>query len=268
MVSVEREKNEMLRPAVEKPIRQAVRKPLYQQAREILLERIRSGEWAPGDQIPTEPVLAKELGISIGTLRRAVEMLVSEAILDRREGAGTFLRTYREAGYWNRFQIFRPTDGSLRRYDARFVVFFERAPALGRVASSLSVPEGTPAVHFIRHFTKRLQEDDNHLMSVDEIWLPEALFPGMTRETLRERLHFEDSLYKFYDREFGVIVTSQKASIEYQRIGEEEARRLGTPPGWEVLTAWRVSMTYGRKPVELRIHRFEATSVRIELDIE
>lgn len=87
------------------------RQPLYQQVRQILLKTIQSGEWKPGEKIPIEPVLAQQVGVSIGTLRRAVETLVNDGILLRREGAGTFVRTYRDQGYWNAFQIFRNLDG-------------------------------------------------------------------------------------------------------------------------------------------------------------
>ena len=90
------------------------RQPLYQQVRQILLKTIQSGEWKPGEKIPIEPVLAEQMGVSIGTLRRAVESLVNDGILHRREGAGTFFRTYRDLWYWDGFQIYRNLDGQRR----------------------------------------------------------------------------------------------------------------------------------------------------------
>ena len=67
--------------------------PLYEQVRNVLVERLRHGDWHPGDRLPTESVLAEELGVSLGTLRRAVELLVEEGALIRRQGAGTFAAT-------------------------------------------------------------------------------------------------------------------------------------------------------------------------------
>ena len=58
--------------------------PLYEQVRNVLVERLRHGDWHPGDRLPTESVLAEELGVSLGTLRRAVELLVEEGALIRR----------------------------------------------------------------------------------------------------------------------------------------------------------------------------------------
>ena len=63
----------------EKALKKSVeRNPLYLQAKDLLLGRRREGEWKPGDKLPAEMTLASELGVSLGTLRRAVEMLVAD----------------------------------------------------------------------------------------------------------------------------------------------------------------------------------------------
>ena len=84
--------------------------PLYEQVRNVLVERLRHGDWHPGDRLPTESVLAEELGVSLGTLRRAVELLVEEGALIRRQGAGTFAATLavpalREFGRQHAFRL-------------------------------------------------------------------------------------------------------------------------------------------------------------------
>lgn len=88
--------------------------PLYEQVRNVLVERLRHGDWHPGDRLPTESVLAEELGVSLGTLRRAVELLVEEGALIRRQGAGTFAATLATVAEENRFQPFESLDGSTR----------------------------------------------------------------------------------------------------------------------------------------------------------
>lgn len=99
------------------------RQPLYQQVRQILLATIQSGQWGPGEKIPIEPVLAQQMGVSIGTLRRAVESLVNDGVLLRREGVGTFVRTYRDGGYWNVFQIYSNLEGKKRGDFGKLIVF-------------------------------------------------------------------------------------------------------------------------------------------------
>src|SRR6187402_855467 len=63
--------------------------PLYQQIRGLLLQRLETGEWKPGEAIPSEMELAARYRVSQGTVRKAVEALASEAILTRRQGKGT-----------------------------------------------------------------------------------------------------------------------------------------------------------------------------------
>lgn len=90
------------------------RNPLYQQIKQILLDEIRQGLWKAGEQLPTESALAERFGISVGTVRRALGSLEDEGIINRREGSGTFVRTYKGTGSANQFQIFSDIDGKPR----------------------------------------------------------------------------------------------------------------------------------------------------------
>src|SRR5947208_7888743 len=68
-----------------------VRAPLVSQAAAAIRTRIKTGRWQLGEQLPSEPQLATELGISRGTLRESVRMLISNGLLDRKHGVGTFV---------------------------------------------------------------------------------------------------------------------------------------------------------------------------------
>ena len=65
-------------------------RPLYLQVRDALAQRIATGEWKPGDAIPNENDLARQLGVSPGTVRRSLDLLESEHLLTRRQGCGSF----------------------------------------------------------------------------------------------------------------------------------------------------------------------------------
>ena len=62
--------------------------PLYAQLEKILLKRITSGEFLPGDMIPSEIELGSEYGISRITVRKAIEGLVTEGLLTKKRGRG------------------------------------------------------------------------------------------------------------------------------------------------------------------------------------
>ncbi|MFJ5869354.1 GntR family transcriptional regulator [Streptomyces parvus] len=74
-----------------------LRGPKYLQVAERLRKEIADGFWAPGAQLPVERELADTLAVSINTLRRAVSELVDEGIVQRRQGAGTFVSPPPEA---------------------------------------------------------------------------------------------------------------------------------------------------------------------------
>ena len=65
--------------------------PLYQQLRQELFARIRRGEFAPGDLLPSENQLCEEYGVSLTTARRALLELVKEGVVRRRVGVGTMV---------------------------------------------------------------------------------------------------------------------------------------------------------------------------------
>ena len=52
------------------------------------------GEWKPGEAIPAERRLSERYGISIGTVRKAIDELVAENILIRQQGRGTFVASH------------------------------------------------------------------------------------------------------------------------------------------------------------------------------
>ena len=67
--------------------------PLYQQIKSLILRSLQSGEWRPGEAIPSEIELAARFKVSQGTVRKAVDELAAENLLMRRQGKGTFVAT-------------------------------------------------------------------------------------------------------------------------------------------------------------------------------
>lgn len=65
--------------------------PLVPQVEHVLRRRIDSGEWAVGQRLPSETVLAAELGVGRSSVREAVRLLVRDGLLDVRHGVGTFV---------------------------------------------------------------------------------------------------------------------------------------------------------------------------------
>ena len=78
-------------------------RPLYARVRELLIERIRSGAWRPGQLIPNEFEIAAQFGVSQGTARKAIDSLATDQLLLRRQGRGTFVVEHTPANVLFRF---------------------------------------------------------------------------------------------------------------------------------------------------------------------
>ena len=246
-------------------VRTATRSPLYNQVRDILVERLREGEWKPGDRLPTETELAQETGVSLGTLRRAVELLVEEGALIRHQGSGTYAATLKNTAEGNRFQPFESLDGSTR-FDYRKLISVTREPVPAEAAAGLGIHEGQEIIHVIRHMMKHTPEGDK-IVASDELFLLPNVFAGLTAERYREKVRPEDSIYKFYARELGVVITSQHCAVRYECVTGTLAKALQVPDPMPVLRFARISMAYGHQPVEYRIYRLNAENSQICFDL-
>ncbi|MDT0157666.1 GntR family transcriptional regulator [Microbacterium sp. ARD32] len=71
---------------------------LFESVATKLRTRIDAGEWASGVRLPTEKVLAEQFSVGLNTVRRAVEILVSDGLVVRRQGSGTYVTQRPETG--------------------------------------------------------------------------------------------------------------------------------------------------------------------------
>jgi GntR family transcriptional regulator len=87
------------------------REPLYIQVCELLTRRIAGGVWKPNAALPNELELARELGVSSGTIRKAMEKLEADRLVVRRQGRGTFVIDQTGPEIASRFDRVRHGDG-------------------------------------------------------------------------------------------------------------------------------------------------------------
>ncbi|MGI8418624.1 MAG: substrate-binding domain-containing protein [Nakamurella sp.] len=82
------------RPVTTTTVRDAASRDLkFQKLADDLRRGILAGDWSPGSKLPTESQLAQETGLSLTTVRRAFDELVQQGLVDRRQGAGSFVHT-------------------------------------------------------------------------------------------------------------------------------------------------------------------------------
>ena len=217
--------------------------PLYQQIKALITQSLQSGEWKPGEMIPSEVELAGRFKVSQGTVRKAIDELAAENLVMRRQGKGTFVSTHHEARAHFRFLRLMPDEGVPHHPDNKIIeVKRMRAPA--EVARLLDLKSGDAVVYI-----KRVQSFEGAPTILEELWLPGLLFKGLTAERLVE---YKGPMYGLFESEFGTRMIRATEKIRALAADASAAEFLHVPEGTPLLCAERVSFTYGDKAVELR----------------
>src|SRR5687767_8849275 len=126
--------------------------PLYKEVKARLTRGLAAGDWKPGEAIPSESRLAERFGVSIGTIRKAIDELVAERILLRHQGRGTFVATHTEDRTLFYFFHIVGKDGS-RELPTIELASFRRTKAAAIEAERLRVARGA-AVFRIQNVLK------------------------------------------------------------------------------------------------------------------
>src|SRR3954471_597816 len=156
--------------------------PLYKQIQSDILKCLASGEWRAGQQLPTEPELAKRFGVAIYTVRAGIGELVSAGILARRQGKGTFVARHERD---HARQVFAKIfDANKRKAipTRQKVVFFRKQLADEAAREQLGLVQ-RQKTHV--YFWEVVVEMDGVPICVRHITVPCGLFTGLTGRILR-----------------------------------------------------------------------------------
>lgn len=224
--------------------------PLYRQIKGLILKGLQAGEWKAGETIPSEMDLAARFGVSQGTVRKAVDELAADNLLVRKQGKGTFVATHAEQQQQYRFLRLTP-DGDAAASLGRQLLDCKRQRAPAFIAKLMQLRAGDPVIEI-----RRLLHSGGQPVVLDDIWLPGALFKGLTAERLLEH---RGPFYGLLETEFGVPMIRAQEKIRAVAAEEDAAALLQVAPGSPLLSVERLAFTYGDKPVELRRGLYNTT---------
>jgi len=232
--------------------------PLYRQIKALMTRSLQHAEWRPGEAIPSETELAARFRVSQGTVRKAIDELAAENLLVRRQGKGTFVATHAEEQVQFRFLRLMPDSGEAGGMTRRLIdCKRQRAPA--EVAKALQLSASDPVIRVRRVLSFR-----DAPVVLDDIWLPSALFRGLTVERLAAH---RGPMYGLFEAEFGVRMIRAEEKIRAVAADAAGARLLALAVGSPLLSVERLSMTYGDKPVELRRGLYSTASHHYRNDL-
>lgn len=234
------------------------RLPLYQRLHDELGERIASQQWRPGEAIPTEAELVKQFSASIGTVRKAIDMLVAEGALERFQGRGTFVRRARFDSSLFRFFRFQKESGERHVPEGR-ILRREVMAAPSAVAAALRLAPGSDVIHITR-----LRLLDGRPLLAESIWLPKEKFAALLDIDTGA---FGDLLYPLYEERCGQVIASAEEDLTAEAVDDVHARLLQLQPGAPVIVVERVALGYDRQPLEWRRSRGPAEQFRYHVEI-
>jgi GntR family transcriptional regulator len=206
--------------------------------RDALAERIASGAWKPGMAIANESDLARELGVSSGTVRKALELMEAQRLITRRQGRGTFVSDQTSNEQTARFCNLRGPDGERVNRRVVSVDVTEGAPnEYERL--SLRLADGD-AVYRIRRVWRH--GDQNFLVANAAV--PTALCPGLIN---KKEVAGNISVLA---HEYGFLLGKQEVRITIGLPSGGIAEALGVVPGTPVMCFQRTVFMLDGAPVE------------------
>ncbi len=218
--------------------------PLYRAVKRSLLSAIEQARFKPGDALPSEAELGAAFGVSVGTVRKAVDELTAEHVVVRRQGRGTFVATHNAGRLMFQFFHVERSDG-LRELPEVDLLSFQRARAGEDAAQALGLHGGEPVIEVENAL--RLQ---GRAVIHDRLFLPAALFRGLSERRLRDR---PGTIYQFYQAEFGITVLRALERARAVAADRAAARVLGVGVATPLVEVRRTALSFNDRPVEYRV---------------
>jgi GntR family transcriptional regulator len=223
-------------------------RPLYRQVYDYLVRQIADGAWRPAEALPSEQALAEKLRVSQGTVRKALDALAAEKLIDRHQGKGTFVAEHTsERALFRFFRLAEP--GGERAVPTSEDESVRRRPAKAAELRKLHLQKGAQVVE-----VRRTRLIGGQPTVHECIILPLAIFPNIDR-----RQPLPNALYALFQQEYGVNIVSTEEELRADAARREDVRHLKLPLGAPLLQIDRVAIALDGSRVEWRVSRCDTT---------
>ncbi len=227
--------------------------PLYHQLADELRKKMTGQRYKAGRALPSESTLCTRYGISRGTVREALRVLLREGLIERQRGLGTFVASTKivhEAGTVMSFS--RVMDASGKKPSAH-VLEFRCYPAPDYIRSKLQLRPGAEIVYM-----QRLRFGDN-----EPILLEHSYFRLEIGEKLQD-LDLNGPIYNMLEEKYHYVFLRTEYAIEAALAGKNEGRLLTIGAGQPVLIMNRLVYLKDGMPVEYAEDVYRADRTRFK----
>lgn len=219
-------------------------RPLYRQVYDILVRKIAEGAWKPGEMLPSEQALAREMGVSHGTVRKVLDALTAENLLLRRQGKGTFVAEHdQDRALFRFFHIARP--GGERLVPEAAHVKIKSRPSRTAERDKLNLRSGETIFEIAR-----VRLIGGKPVIRETIIVPQRLFPKLDRIG-----DLPNTLYSLYQSQFGITIAAAREELRATAATKADQSHLGVKVGSPILVVGRVALSLTDQPVEWRESR-------------
>jgi GntR family transcriptional regulator len=222
--------------------RRRAAEPLPRMLAQVLRDAIRQGRLTPGQRLPGENELAEQFGVSRTTLRAAVQMLLTQGVLERRHGVGTFVSNTTLVSIDEGLESLASTTAVIRQHGyepGTAYLHSEIIPASNEISAILEIPRETSLLHISRTRTANRKP----VIQAEE-YVPTTILGG---EALPSR-RGDWSLYKLL-QEIGKPVTSALCKVKAVSADNRLARQLKVPLHYPLLLLRQTHFTVDHQPV-------------------
>ncbi|WP_153720757.1 GntR family transcriptional regulator [Sporosarcina cascadiensis] len=212
---------------------------LYLQIKDILIDRIQSGAWKTNKLIPTEQDLISEFGVSRTTIRQAINVLVQNGLLEKKQGRGTIVKPQQLVGNLGQLKGFAEEvmeRGSVPRSN---LIRAEFKTDLYYESEMLQVPADSPVL-----LIERIRFSDDIPVALERSCWPEEIGRILMKYDLNEAKYYEIlENNQIYLNKANERITALNATIP-------EADLLAIRPGEALLEMTRLSYGLNDHPME------------------
>lgn len=223
----------------------------YAEVAELLKDEVHRGTWAPRQAIPSESELAKNFGVALGTMRKALDLLVEQGVIERVQGKGTYVRGPLVGSSMLRFFRFEGGKPSSK------VLSVERIAADATIAAALNIEVSAPVLEI-----KRIRSLITPYLS-EKIYLDAQRFSGL------ETVDWEDCelLYPIYQQYCGQVVNRAVDTISFGWMNAEDAKNLVQHEGAAAVIVRRVAYAMNGDVLEVRFTKGNALEFNYSVTI-
>jgi GntR family transcriptional regulator len=232
--------------------------PYYAQVKDSLRERIKQGDWQPGDQMPSEPELCDLFNVSRTVIRQALSELLHEGLIVRRKGRGTFVAEPKiKQGWVQRLSGFYQDMVAQGYTPVTQVLRQEIIPASPKVARYLELEPETSVLVIER--LRFIQDEPIVLVTT---YLPRNLCSDLLNEDLTHQ-----SLYECLERTCGLSIAYGHRTLEAVPANDYESHLLRVKSGAPLLLVDSVSYLDNGTPLEYYHALQRGDRLRFEVEL-